>query len=65
MKNGIGEMKIMSIANKKNGILVRLDISDIVVILQKLSPSNDEEERIANNLKYYLALRIFGTEEPE
>jgi len=48
-----------------DGIIVRLDISDIITILQKLSPSNKEEERIANNLKYYLALRIFGTEEPE
>ena len=63
MKNGIGEMKIMSIANKKDGILVRLDIEDIVAILQKLSPSNKQEESIAKKLKYYLALRIFGTEE--
>ena len=53
----------MSIANKKNGLLVRLDIEDIVAILQKLSPSNKQEESIAKKLKYYLALRIFGTEE--
>lgn len=54
----------MSIANK-NSIFVYLDIGDIVAILQKLSPSNKQEERIAKKLKYYLALRIFGTEEPE
>ena len=51
--------------NKKDGILVRLDIEDIVAILQKLSPSNKQEECIAKKLKYCLALRIFGTEEPE
>jgi len=51
--------------NKKDEIPIRLDVGDIVAILQKLSPSNKQEEKIAKKLKYYLALRIFGTEEPE
>ena len=55
----------MSIVNKKDGIFVHLDIGDIITILQKLSPSNKQEERIANHLKYYLALGIFKVEEPE
>jgi len=51
--------------NKKDEILIRLDVGDIVAILQKLSPSNKQEEKIAKKLKYCLALRIFGTEESE
>jgi hypothetical protein len=52
--------------NKKSGeITVHLDIGDIVAILQKLSPSNEHEEHIAEKLKYYMALGIFGDEDLE
>jgi len=66
MKNGNGEKGIMSTVNKKSGeITVHLDIGDIVAILQKLSPSNEHEEHIAEKLKYYMALGIFGDEDLE
>ena len=51
--------------DKNDGILVRLDIGDIVAILQKLSPSNKQEERIAEKLKWCLAFKLFGIEESE
>ena len=54
----------MNTVNKKSGeITVHLDIGDIVAILQKLSPSNEHEERIAKKLKVYMALNIFGDHE--
>ena len=56
----------MSTVNKKKtDIVVYLDIGDIIAILQKLSPSNKQEERIAKKLKFYMALNIFGDEDLE
>jgi len=66
MKNGNGEKDIMSTVNKESGeITIHLDIGDIIAILQKLSPSNKQEERIAKKLKFYMALNIFGDEDLE
>jgi len=51
--------------NIKDGILIRLDIGEIIAILKKLSPANKHEEVIAEKLKFCLALGIFGKVEPE
>ena len=51
----------MNTANKDNNndVPMYLSINDIVIILQKLSPNNDQENRVAEKLKSYLTIKLF------